>query len=567
MKFNITSLSSSPVIISTNNDVGYKDIFLNNAKNKLTGLSYGNDEYFETFDFNLSNKTIANKSISNQIESYDNYSFDLNPLNNKVYLLNSSNLLGNRRGLSEMDLETGNITSRLGDIVSTLGNQNPNQIVFDNSGNLYASFGGGGTGSNVELNKINYNLPVDDLGNLSSTVVNLTPSIPLGAIGLTYDFDNNRLILATGENTVSFYSINIASGTTSLLKTATGFSNGNNRGFISIEYLGNNTIICGLVDGSKAYTFDLTCPQNFDINDNSSYYTSYSSVVGANFKDFMLAGAATSPNISLSSPTASLIANCSGTPSEFTTFEVAGNNLTNPITISTTTGFEVSTISNTSYSNSLSLPPTNGTLTTTTIYLRLTSNVTTSITGTITASSGGTSETVIDAGVIAAPPVFNHNSILICKEGTFPISITLDPVSSLNASYWSTSSTTISVNSTGYVTAGTATGNYTVSYTDACAQTASATVTVEASSSIDPITDGQASYKISNSNPQPQGPLGLGTVIYKGYNGFNYSSSTQPTNPGFYKVNNVDLTNRKAGCPYPFQIFRCTTCPDPVGPR
>ena len=339
------------------------------------------------------------------------------------------------------------------------------------------------------------------------------------------------------------------------MKTAIGFPT-NWEGFKSIEYLGNNKIICGTNDGKKVYTFDLSYPQNFDINDNSSYYTSYSSETSlAQFKDFMLTGA-TSPNISLSSPNATLTANCSGTPSEFTTFEVAGNNLTDPITISTTTGFEVSTISNTSYSNSISLPPTNGTLTTTTIYLRLTSNVSTSITGTITAYSGGSSQTVTDAGVIAAPPVFNHNSILICKEGTFPISITLDPVSSLNASYWSTSSATISVNSTGYVTAGTATGNYTVSYTDACAQTASATVTVN-NSDISPAITGQASYKISNTNPIPQGPT---ASLYVGYNGYNYYSATKPTNTGYYKANNQ--SGSSAGCPYPFYIFRCTTCPD-----
>ena len=150
---------------------------------------------------------------------------------------------------------------------------------------------------------------------------------------------------------------------------------------------------------------------------------------------------------------------------------------------------------------------------------------------------------------------------MICKEGTFPISLTLDPVSSLNASYWSTSSATISVNSLGYVTAGTILGTYSVSYTDGCAQTVSVTVTVN-NSNISPAITGDASYKINNTNPIPQGPT---ASLYMGYNGFTYSitysSTTRPINPGFYKANNQ--SGSSAGCPYPFYIFRCTTCPDP----
>jgi uncharacterized protein (TIGR02145 family) len=43
-----------------------------------------------------------------------------------------------------------------------------------------------------------------------------------------------------------------------------------------------------------------------------------------------------------------------------------------------------------------------------------------------------------------------------------------------------------------------------------------------------------------------------------GYNGFNYSSTTRPTKPGFYRANNVSGSN--AGSPFEYDIFRCTTC-------
>ena len=122
---------------------------------------------------------------------------------------------------------------------------------------------------------------------------------------------------------------------------------------------------------------------------------------------------------------------------------------------------------------------------------------------------------------------------------------------------WSVSGT-ITVNN-GYVTAGTTPGIYTVSYSDGCAQTASATVIVNNSNNgVTAITDGLASYKINNTNPIPQGPT---ASLYVGYNGYNYYSATKPTNTGYYKANNQSGNN--AGCPYPFYIFRCTTCPDP----
>jgi len=120
------------------------------------------------------------------------------------------------------------------------------------------------------------------------------------------------------------------------------------------------------------------------------------------------------------------------------------------------------------------------------------------------------------------------------------------------------------VNSNGYVTALSA-GTTDISLTTT-GGSVTATITVYSSTdyattsnTVSVITDGQVSYKINNSIPQPQGPT---ANLFMGYNGYNYSSSIKPTNPGFYRANNVDLTTQTAGCPYPFYIFRCTTCPD-----
>jgi len=188
-------------------------------------------------------------------------------------------------------------------------------------------------------------------------------------------------------------------------------------------------------------------------------------------------------------------------------------------------------------------------ITTAAITPSLSSNTTYTVTGTSAAGCSNITSVII---TVEALPTLSVSSISLCAEATYLITKTTSmPVDN----GWSVSGT-ITVNN-GYVTAGTTTAsNYTVSYTDGCAQTASATVTVN-NSDISPAITGQASYKISNTNPIPQGPT---ASLYVGYNGYNYFSATKPTNTGYYKANNQ--SGSSAGCPYPFYIFRCTTCPD-----
>jgi hypothetical protein len=264
------------------------------------------------------------------------------------------------------------------------------------------------------------------------------------------------------------------------------------------------------------------------------------------------------PILSLSAPTGTITSNCAGIPSvDYATFDVIGSNLSSTLTVSAPSGFEISNVSNTSYASSLSLTPVSNTVSQT-VYIRLSSSATTNgAYGTITAtSSGATTVTTTVSSTTVDPPSFTGTGTTynLCKDATYLISLTVS--NSYNG--WSTSSNTITVNN-GYVTAGTSTGPYTVSYTDACAQTVSATVTVGDSDISPAIIDGQASYKINNTNPIPQGPT---ASLYVGYNGYNYFSATKPINTGYYRANNVDLSTKTAGCPYPFYIFRCTTCPD-----
>jgi hypothetical protein len=163
--------------------------------------------------------------------------------------------------------------------------------------------------------------------------------------------------------------------------------------------------------------------------------------------------------------------------------------------------------------------------------------------------------TISFASSSAAHSFTNPGPITMCELGSYYLA------PSTTEGTWATSTPTVAiVNSSGYVTALTA-GVTDITLTSS-GVTITATITVQSAatySGAPTIQVGQPSYKISNTSPVSQGPT---ADLFMGYSGFNYSSSTKPTNPGFYRANNVVLANKTAGCPFPFEIFRCTTCPD-----
>lgn len=253
------------------------------------------------------------------------------------------------------------------------------------------------------------------------------------------------------------------------------------------------------------------------------------------------------PIISISAPAASL-SSCYGATSTPTTFTVSGSDLIADLTLTAPSNFEISETVGGVYSSSLSLA--NAGTISQTIYVRMkpTANFGTNL-GTISAST--TAVTPVGAtvsGTVFTKPTLSYNSISLCTESTYLVAVsTVRPVDN----GWSATGPNTMNN--GYVTAGTTAGTYTVSYTDACAQTASATLIVSSTSTLPAISDGQVSYKFDGS---PKGPSSASYFV--GYNGFTYLSPNKPSNVGFYLANIQSGNN--AGCPYRFYIFNCTTC-------
>ena len=153
-------------------------------------------------------------------------------------------------------------------------------------------------------------------------------------------------------------------------------------------------------------------------------------------------------------------------------------------------------------------------------------------------------------GIAQTPAFGNTGAITLCVNGSYY----LNP-STTDGTFSTLSSTIATVNSSGYVT-GVSEGSTTVSFVATVGGgTVSATVTVVSSSGLS-ITDpsAQSSYKFNNN---PQGPIG-GLNNYVGYNGFSYSSQARPSNTGYFRASNQ--LGDAAGCPFEYDIFRCTTC-------
>jgi hypothetical protein len=255
------------------------------------------------------------------------------------------------------------------------------------------------------------------------------------------------------------------------------------------------------------------------------------------------------PIISISAPAASF-SSCYGATSTPTTISVSGSDLVADLTLTASSNFEISETVSGVYTSSLSLA--NAGTISQTLYVRMKPSATFGANvGTITASTTAASSigTTV-SGTVFSKPTLSSSAISLCNESTYFITkTTVQPVDN----GWSiTGPNTVS---NGYVTAGTAAGTYTVSYTDGCAQTASATVIVSSTSLLPAIADGQVAYKFDGS---PKGPLSASYFV--GYNGFSYLSPNRPSDVGFYMANIQSGNN--AGCPYRYYIFNCTNCPN-----
>ncbi len=193
-------------------------------------------------------------------------------------------------------------------------------------------------------------------------------------------------------------------------------------------------------------------------------------------KDFTIV-----PNISLSLPIANLTACYNSASIIPSNFDITASGLTASITITAPSNFEIATTIGGTYSSSLELYGTEGTLSST-LFTRLVNSANVGLqTGTITALSGGATVTSTISGTVNALPIIiltpndvsgNVNDGIICAGASATLS-----ASGGDTYLWDTNASTASI-----TISPESTSAYLVTATDlnGCSSTASTTITINA---------------------------------------------------------------------------------------
>ena len=228
--------------------ISLEDIIVNNNTSSIYAISNTSGiniaKYF--YDEDTNDISVDSEFPFSSTSTDYSYAIDYNLVTKKIYLLASSSTKS-LRNLYEIDLENENSLTFIDNVISVNSDTRPQDMAFDNEGRLYFTF------KNGEINT--YDIE-------SKTMSSFTNISGSGSEGLTYDFDNNRLIHTT-SNRLS--SIDIASKeVTSLFNIS--FSCRSQ----AIEYVGNNKLIASSVSGCNTiYTIDLET-QEIEILQNPS---------------------------------------------------------------------------------------------------------------------------------------------------------------------------------------------------------------------------------------------------------------------------------------------------------
>ncbi len=351
---------------------------------------------------------------------------------------------------------TINVTGTLSSFVTCAGTASNSQTFTVSAINLTTSAtitaptgyeistsAGAGYGTTVTLSQT--------AGSITSTVIyarlsSTATGNPLGNIALTSTGATTVNVAASGTvnalPTISGTLTTTTIGTTQLTGSATANA--------STPWASSNTSIAtisstGLVTGVAVGTSTITY-----INTNGCIRTALVTVT-------------VPPPAITTTGTLTNFTKCSGAISNAQTFTVTGQYLTANIAIAALTGFEYST-DGTTYASTLSLAPSSGTISATSIFVRLTAAIATNPSGNIVLSTtGGNTVNLAASGTVNALPTITGNTYL-----TINGSAQLSGSATANSSTpWQSSNTAVAtINSTGLVSA-VSLGTSSITYTNA----------------------------------------------------------------------------------------------------
>jgi len=190
------------------------------------------------YDFDPVTLDLNFNSVAGSTNIEENYGFDVNPVTGEYYLLGRA---GSQRGIYSLDMNTFNATL-ITTVTSTTGNQNAQDFVINNAGEFVILYQDG------SVNKL-------DINTLTTTFF-ATVSTPGGGVGFTYDYENDRYLIAHNTNPVELKALsatgtvtNLFSFHTPVIPTCTAQA---------IEYVGNGKCIVSSTFGCDIlYSIDL----------------------------------------------------------------------------------------------------------------------------------------------------------------------------------------------------------------------------------------------------------------------------------------------------------------------
>lgn len=266
----VTSFFSVPEEITTDLStvyaIGIEDWYYNGG-----GLDYPS---FQSYDYNEGTATLSNPNLLFSIDEFDDnledpywpIAFDRDPSTGINYFI----IGDGPRSLLTYDFDTDQVTDTNVNI-----DGNASDMTFDKFGTAYVWIGNNIKTLNIE-------------SGLTTSLVNVSNQTG-GGKGLTYDYDNHRLILASGgnynSNEIIIGAVDLASNAYTELTRVTAPLSPTEQGdyatFQGIEYIGDDTFLVSggwygymfgtltLVnqeDGSVQALLDITIPNTYALN-------------------------------------------------------------------------------------------------------------------------------------------------------------------------------------------------------------------------------------------------------------------------------------------------------------
>ncbi|MBI9042683.1 hypothetical protein [Lutibacter sp.] len=263
-----SSCNEEITLVPESGDLNAKTSAIDNVSARPGSMEIYGGELYALYAWDAYNSVyLYNYNAINDVLDFDydyigatghnrNFGFDYNYKDGFIYLLAGESEWeyenAGYRNLYTWNKDT-NEKILLEQIISDEGDERPQDLTFGNDGTLYFAF------KNGEINA--YNVATKTMSAFS------TMDGWKGGVGLTYDFDNNRLIYARGYDPVSLYSIEIPSGEVNFLFSfyATNYYDFGN----AIEYVGNNKL---LVSGRNMNTITTVDLETEDVNFLSDSY-------------------------------------------------------------------------------------------------------------------------------------------------------------------------------------------------------------------------------------------------------------------------------------------------------